>query len=91
MSEIVPDSTTGYVFRPGTDNMTVVGLEAGTVTDHLDLGGSAFVGTWSPARAKLCVLVQTSDEVAVIDHEGRAIVDRDDALFIGKCACGHEM
>ena len=75
-SEIGPDSTTGYVFTPGTDNVTVVDLEAGTVTDHLDLGGSAFVGTWNPARTKLYVPVQTSDEVAVIDHEERAIVDR---------------
>ena len=75
-SEIGPDSATGYVFTPGTDDVTVVDLTGGTVTDHLDLGGSAFVGTWNPARTKLYVPVQTNDEVAVIDHEEGGIVDR---------------
>jgi YVTN family beta-propeller protein len=67
-SEIGPGSETGYVFTPGTDDVTVVDLVAGTVRERLDLGGSAFVGTWDPAHEKLYVPVQTNDEVAVVDH-----------------------
>ena len=36
---------------------------------------SAFVGTWNPARTKLYVPVQTSDEVKVIDHAAGEIVE----------------
>ncbi|MDS0297891.1 hypothetical protein NDI76_03980 [Halogeometricum sp. S1BR25-6] len=75
-SEIGPDSETGYVFTPGSDDATVVDLVAGEVTGRLDLGGSAFVGTWDPAHAKLYVPVQTNDEVAVIDHARGEIVER---------------
>jgi len=72
-SEIGPDSSTGYVFTPGTNDATVVDLDAGTVTERIDLGGSAFVGTWGPNHEKLYVPVQSSDEVKVIDHERRAV------------------
>jgi YVTN family beta-propeller protein len=72
-SEIGPDSATGYVFTPGTEDVTVVDLDGGTVTDHIDLGGSAFVGTWGPNHEKLYVPVQSSDEVKVIDHERGAV------------------
>jgi DNA-binding beta-propeller fold protein YncE len=75
-SEIGPDSETGYVFTPGSNDVTVVDLTDGTVTTRLDLGGSAFVGTWNPARTKLYVPVQTNDEVAVIDHERGEITGR---------------
>ncbi|ELZ27020.1 hypothetical protein C474_16759 [Halogeometricum pallidum JCM 14848] len=75
-SEIGPDSETGYVFTPGSDDVTVVDLPAGEVSGRLDLGGSAFVGTWDPARTKLYVPVQTNDEVAVIDHARGEIVER---------------
>ena len=75
-SEIGPDSETGYVFTPGSNDVTVVDLAAGSIVDRLDLGGSAFVGTWNPARTKLYVPVQTADEVAVIDHDRGAVVDR---------------
>jgi len=75
-SEIGPDSGIGYVFTPGSNDVTVVDLTNGTVTTRLDLGGSAFVGTWDPSRTKLYVPVQTSDEVAVIDHERREITER---------------
>jgi DNA-binding beta-propeller fold protein YncE len=74
--EIGPDSETGYVFTPGSNDVTVVDLVAGTVTDRLDLGGSAFVGTWNPSRTKLYVPVQTNDEVAVIDHGRGEVVER---------------
>ena len=67
-SEIGPDSRTGYVFTPGSNDVTVLDLNAGDVTDRIDLGGSAFVGTWGPSRERLYVPVQTSDEVKVIDH-----------------------
>jgi YVTN family beta-propeller protein len=72
-SEIGPDSETGYVFTPGTDDVTVVDLAAGSVRERLDLGGSAFVGTWEPAHTKLYVPVQTRDEVAVVDHESGTV------------------
>jgi DNA-binding beta-propeller fold protein YncE len=75
-SEIGPDSEVGYVFTPGSNDVTVLDLAEGTVTDRLDLGGSAFVGSWNPARTKLYVPVQTADEVAVVDHERGEIVDR---------------
>lgn len=67
-SEIGPDSRTGYVFTPGSDDLTVIDLDAGVVTDRIDLGGSAFVGTWGPNRERLYVPVQTNDEVKVVDH-----------------------
>lgn len=72
-SEVGPDSTFGYVFTPGTDDVTVIDLIAGEVDNRLDLGGEAFVGSWDPDRTKLYVPVQTSDEVAVIDAEHREI------------------
>jgi DNA-binding beta-propeller fold protein YncE len=77
-SEIGPDSETGYVFTPGSNDVTVLDLADGRVTTRLDLGGSAFVGTWNPARTKLYVPVQTNDEVAVIDHERGEITGRID-------------
>jgi DNA-binding beta-propeller fold protein YncE len=77
-SEIGPDSERGYVFTPGSNDITVVDLEAGTVVDRLDLGGSAFVGTWGPSRTTLYAPVQTADDVAVIDHERASVVDRID-------------
>jgi DNA-binding beta-propeller fold protein YncE len=75
-SEIGPDSEVGYVFTPGTNDVTVVDLDAGEVSDRLDLGGSAFVGTWDPNREKLYVPVRTTNEVAVIDSGSREIVRR---------------
>jgi len=77
-NEIGPDSERGYVFTPGTNDVTVVDLAAETVTDRIDLGGAAFVGTWNPSRTKLYVPVQTNDEVAVIDHEREEVVKRID-------------
>ncbi|WP_338742421.1 hypothetical protein [Haloplanus salilacus] len=77
-SEIGPNSDRGYVFTPGSNDVTVVDFEAGTVADRLDLDGSAFVGTWGPSRTSLYVPIQTNDEVAVIDHERGAVVDRID-------------
>lgn len=77
-SEIGPDSETGYVFTPGSNDVTVVDLTDRTVTTRLDLGGSAFVGTWDPSRTKLYIPVQTADEVAVIDHERREVIERID-------------
>jgi len=77
-SEIGPDSETGYVFTPGSNDVSIIDLAAGTVTDRLDLGGSAFVGTWDPSKTSLYVPVQTNDEVAVIDHAAGEIVERID-------------
>ena len=67
-SEVGPDSDTGYVFTPGSNDVTVVDIPGERVTRRIDLGGSAYAGTWDPAHAKLYVPVRSSDEVAVIDH-----------------------
>jgi len=75
-SEIGPNAERGYVFTPGSNDVTVVDLAAGSVADRIDLGGSAFVGTWNPARTKLYVPVQTADEVAVVDPERSTVVER---------------
>lgn len=75
-SEIGPNSEYGYVFTRSSEDVTVVDLTAGSVDDRLDLGGSAFVGSWNVSRSKLYVPVQTNDEVAVIDAVEREIVDR---------------
>jgi len=75
-SEIGPDSETGYVFTPGSEDLTVVDLAAGEVTERVDLGGTAFVGTWDPAREYLYVPVQTAGEVAVVDHERGEVAAR---------------
>jgi YVTN family beta-propeller protein len=72
-SEIGPDSEVGYVFTPGTNDISVIDLAAGEVTDRLDVGGSAFVGTWDPSRETLYVPVQTTNEVAVVDHASQDI------------------
>jgi len=74
-SEIGPDSETAYVFTANSEDVTVIDLTANEVVDRLDLGGSAFVGTWDPARTKLYVPVQTADEVKVIDHAEGEIVE----------------
>ncbi|WP_436927140.1 YncE family protein [Halosimplex amylolyticum] len=75
-SEVGPDSRVGYVFTPGTDDVSVVDVEDREVDGRIDLGGAAFVGTWGPSHEKLYVPVQTNDEVAVIDHGSREIVER---------------
>ncbi len=75
-SEIGPDSEIGYVFTPGTNDVTVIDLLAGDILDRLDIGGAAFVGTWDPPREKLYVPVQSADEVAVIDHASRSVATR---------------
>ncbi|MUV88647.1 hypothetical protein GJ629_01075 [Halapricum sp. CBA1109] len=75
-SEVGPDSATGYVFTPGSEDVTVLDLAAGEVSGRIDLGGEAFVGTWDPDHERLYVPVQTADEVAVIDHDEGAVVDR---------------
>ncbi|QLH77737.1 hypothetical protein HZS55_10685 [Halosimplex rubrum] len=75
-SEVGPESRYGYVFTPGTDDVSVVDIEGREVSGRIDLGGSAFAGTWDPAREKLYVPVQTNDEVAVIDADSRELVER---------------
>lgn len=75
-SEIGPDSAFGYVFTPGTNDVTVVDLASCVVETRLDLGGEAFAGTWGPDGETLFVPVQTADEVAVIDANSRDITAR---------------
>ncbi len=72
-SEIGPGSEVGYVFTPGSNDISVIDLGEGVITDRLDLGGSAFAGTWGPSRERLYVSVQTNDEVKVVDHASRSV------------------
>ena len=72
-SEISADGSTGYVFTRGSDDATVLDLEALSVTGRIDLGGSAFTGTWDPDHRKLYVPVQSANVVRVIDHEASEV------------------
>lgn len=74
-SEIGPDNEIAYIFTPASEDVTVVDLGDRAVTDRIDLGGQAFVGTWEPNREKLYVPVQSTNEVKVIDHADRAVVN----------------
>ena len=74
-SEIGPDSETAYVFTANSEDVTVIDLSSNDVTDRIDLGGSAFVGTWGPTREKLYLPVRANNEVKVIDHASRSIVE----------------
>jgi len=75
-SEVGPDSAVGYVFTPGTNDVSVVDIEARDATERISLDGAAFAGTWDPNHEKLYVPVQTNDEVAVVDHAAREVVER---------------
>ena len=72
-SEVGPESAFGYVFTPGTEDVTVLDIEAGEVERRLDLGGSAFTGSWDTDYQTLYVPVRTTDEVAVVDPDSREI------------------
>lgn len=74
-SEVTADGT-AFVFTPGTRDVTVLDYREGSVEGRIDLGGKAYTGTWDPDRSALFVPVQTADEVAVIDPDERAVVDR---------------
>jgi DNA-binding beta-propeller fold protein YncE len=67
-SEISADGSTGYVFTRGSEDVTVVDLDALEVTGRIDLGGAAFTGTWDPAHENLYVPVRGENVVRVIDH-----------------------
>ncbi len=67
-SEISADGSTGYVFTRGSDDVTVIDLDALDVTGRIDLGGAAFTGTWDPAHEALYVPVRGENVVRVIDH-----------------------
>ena len=84
-SEVGPDSRLGYVFTPGTNDVSVVDIEDHSVSKRIDIGGSVFAGTWGPSHDKLYVPVQTNDEVAVIDHASREVAER---LSVGSAPYG---
>ncbi|MFB6151630.1 MAG: hypothetical protein ABEJ40_07480 [Haloarculaceae archaeon] len=72
-SEVTADGTRGFVFTPGTGDVTVVDLESQSLSGRIDLGGAAFTGTWGPSREKLYVPVQTANAVKVIDPESESV------------------
>ncbi|WP_331232879.1 YncE family protein [Natronorarus salvus] len=73
-SEFDAGGQTLYVFTPDTEDVTVIDVEELAVVDRIDLGGSAYAGTWDPTLEKLYVPVQSADEVAVIRDRG--LIDR---------------
>jgi YVTN family beta-propeller protein len=73
-SEFDAEDETLYAFTSDSEDVTVIDLEELAVVDRIDLGGSAYAGTWDPGREKLYVPVQSTDEVAVI--RDRELVDR---------------
>jgi DNA-binding beta-propeller fold protein YncE len=66
-SEISTDGSTGYVFTRGSEDVTVVDLDALEITGRIDLGGSAFTGTWDRPREFLYVPVRGENVVRVIE------------------------
>jgi DNA-binding beta-propeller fold protein YncE len=66
-SEISADGSTGYVFTRGSEDVTVVDLDALEITERIDLGGSAFTGTWDRPREFLYAPVRGENVVRVID------------------------
>ena len=73
-SEVAPDNTAAYLFIPG-EGVGVIDLEANEYETTLDVGGSSIAGAWGPNREKLYVPVQDANQVAVIEHESREVVD----------------
>jgi hypothetical protein len=75
-SEVAPDTEAAYLFTPGS-GVTVVDLdgERSDVTNTLDIGGTAISGAWGPNREKLYAPVQDANQVAVIEHESRSVVE----------------
>ncbi|ESS10854.1 MAG: hypothetical protein A07HR60_01996 [uncultured archaeon A07HR60] len=71
-SEISPDNEAAYLFTPG-QGVVVVDIAEQTIEKELDIGGTAISGTWGPNREKLYVPVGDANQVAVIDHEQRAV------------------
>jgi len=72
-SEVTDDGSTGFVFTPDSEDVTVLDLAAGTVAERVDLGGSAYTGTWGPERDRLFVPVRSRDELAVVDPATPAV------------------
>jgi DNA-binding beta-propeller fold protein YncE len=66
-SEISADGSTGYVFTRGSEDVTVIDLDALEVAGRIDLGGASFTGTWDPAHENLYVPVRGENLVRVID------------------------
>lgn len=78
-SEIGPDGETAYLFTPAAGGLVVVDIDAGEITDTIELGGGTIGGSWGPNREKLYAPVQDLNEVAVIDHGEREVTARVDA------------
>ena len=66
-SEISADGSTGYVFTRGSEDVTVVDLDALEIAGRIDLGGSGFTGTWDPAREFLYAPVRGENVVRIIE------------------------
>lgn len=67
-SEISTDGETAYLFTPAASGLVVVDIDAGEITDTIDVGGDTIGGSWGPDREKLYAPVQDTNEVVVIEH-----------------------
>jgi len=83
-SEVSPDNEAAYLLIPG-EGVGVIDLESFEYETTLDVGGSAISASWGPTREKLYVPVQDANQVAVIDHASREVVE---TIGVGEAPTG---
>ena len=83
-SEVSPDNEAAYLLIPG-EGVGVIDLESFEYETTLDVGGSSISASWGPNREKLYVPVQDANQVAVIDHASREVVE---TIGVGEAPTG---
>jgi len=83
-SEVSPDNTAAYLLIPG-EGVGVIDLESFEYETTLDVGGSSISASWGPNREKLYVPVQDANQVAVIEHASREVVE---TIDVGQAPTG---
>lgn len=83
-SEVSPDNEAAYLLIPG-EGVGVIDLERFEYETTLDVGGSSISASWGPNREKLYVPVQDANQVAVIDHASREVVE---TIGVGEAPTG---
>lgn len=83
-SEVSPDNEAAYLLIPG-EGVGVIDLKSFEYEATLDVGGSSISASWGPNREKLYVPVQDANQVAVIDHASREVVE---TIGVGEAPTG---
>ncbi|WP_144920472.1 hypothetical protein [Halorubrum salsamenti] len=83
-SEVSPDSEAAYLLIPG-EGVGVIDLESFEYEATLDVGGSSISASWGPNREKLYVPVQDANQVAVIEHASREVIE---TIGVGEAPTG---